>query len=177
MSEQKNSEQNSPEVNFQIQRIYTKDMSFEAPKAPQIFQKEWKPEVKLDIDTSSNALNDGVFEVLLRLTLTATLGEDTAFLCEVQQAGIFAISGLEEVQMAQCLGAYCPNILFPYARESITNLVTRGTFPQVNLAPVNFDALFANYLQQNEAAKTTNTDETEKQSGKVKNKEESRQAH
>lgn len=143
------SEQNNTEMNFQIQRVYTKDISFEAPNAPQTFQKEWQPEVKLDLDTASSQLADDVYEVVLRVTVTATLGEEeTAFLCEVQQAGIFSISGIEGTQMAHCLGAYCPNILFPYARECITSLVSRGTFPQLNLAPVNFDALFMNYLQQ-----------------------------
>ncbi|MCU5773548.1 protein-export chaperone SecB [Erwiniaceae bacterium BAC15a-03b] len=142
------SEQSSSEMSFQIQRIYTKDISFEAPNAPQVFQKEWEPEVKLDLDTASSQLADGVFEVVLRVTVTATVEEDSAFLCEVQQAGIFSISGIDGNQMAHCLGAYCPNILFPYARECITSLVSRGTFPQLNLAPVNFDALFMNYLQQ-----------------------------
>lgn len=142
------SEQNTAEMTFQIQRIFTKDISFEAPNAPQVFQQEWQPEVKLDLDTASSQLTDDVYEVVLRVTVTATLGETTAFLCEVQQAGIFTVGGLEGTQLAHCLGAYCPNILFPYARECITGLVTRGTFPQLNLAPVNFDALFMNYLQQ-----------------------------
>ncbi|MDE1489887.1 protein-export chaperone SecB [Xenorhabdus bovienii] len=142
------SEQNNTEMAFQIQRIYTKDVSFEAPKAPQIFQLEWQPEVKLDLDTASNELVQGVYEVVLRVTVTAVLEEETAFLCEVQQAGIFSIDGIDGTQLAHCLGAYCPNILFPYARECITSLVGRGTFPQLNLAPVNFDALFMNYLQQ-----------------------------
>lgn len=142
------SEHNNTEMSFQIQRIYTKDVSFEAPNAPQIFQKEWEPEVKLDLDTASSQLADDVYEVVLRVTVTATVGEETAFLCEVQQAGIFTVSGIEGNQMAHCLGAYSPNILFPYARECISSLVSRGTFPQLNLAPVNFDALFMNYLQQ-----------------------------
>lgn len=142
------SEQSNSEMAFQIQRIYTKDVSFEAPGVPLIFQKEWEPEVKLDLDTASSQLTDGVYEVVLRVTVTSMLGEDTAFLCEVQQAGIFNITGLDDSQMAHCLGAYCPNILFPYARECVTSLVSRGTFPQLNLAPVNFDALFMNYLQQ-----------------------------
>lgn len=142
------SEQNSTEMAFQIQRIYTKDISFEAPKTPQIFQREWQPEVKLDLDTAFNQLTADVYEVVLRVTMTASVGEETAFLCEVQQAGIFSVSGIEGTQLAHCLGAYCPNILFPYARECIANLVSRSTFPQVNLAPVNFDALFMNYLQQ-----------------------------
>ena len=142
------SEHNSNEMQFQIQRVFTKDISFEAPNAPQVFQKEWEPDVKLDLDTASSQLADDVYEVVLRVTVTANVGEETAFLCEVQQAGIFTISGIEGTQMAHCLGAYCPNILFPYARECITSLVSRGTFPQLNLAPVNFDALFMNYLQQ-----------------------------
>ena len=146
------SEHNTNEMQFQIQRVFTKDISFEAPNAPQVFQKEWEPDVKLDLDTASSQLADEVYEVVLRVTVTATVGEETAFLCEVQQAGIFTISGIEGTQMAHCLGAYCPNILFPYARECITSLVSRGTFPQLNLAPVNFDALFMNYLQEQEGS-------------------------
>ena len=147
-------EQQNQEMTFQIQRIYTKDISFEAPNAPQVFQKEWQPEVKLDLDTSSNTLAENVYEVILRVTVTATMDNETAFLCEVQQAGIFTVEGIEGTQLAHCLGAYCPNVLFPYARECITNLVSRGTFPQLNLAPVNFDALFMNYLQQQQTDAT-----------------------
>ncbi len=145
------SEHNKTEMIFQIQRIYIKDMSFESPNAPLIFQQTWQPEIKLDLDTTSNQLAESIYEVVLRVTVTASLGKENAFLCEVQQAGIFSITGIEGSQLAQCLGAYCPNILFPYARESITNLVSRGTFPQLNLAPVNFDALFMNHLQQSAA--------------------------
>ncbi|MBE0369391.1 protein-export chaperone SecB [Pseudoalteromonas citrea] len=136
---------------FNIQRIFTKDVSFETPNSPAIFQKEWTPEVKLDMDTRSNKLDENVYEVVLALTVTATIGEETAFLCEIQQAGIFSIAELEELQMAHMLGAYCPNILFPYAREAVAGLVNRGTFPQLNLAPVNFDALFSQYMQQRAA--------------------------
>lgn len=151
------SEQQNQEMTFQIQRIYTKDISFEAPNAPQVFQKEWQPEVKLDLDTSSNTLAENVYEVILRVIVTATMEEETAFLCEVQQAGIFTVEGIEGTQLAHCLGAYCPNVLFPYARECITNLVGRGTFPQLNLAPVNFDALFMNYLQQQQQQDAANS--------------------
>jgi len=141
---------------FNIQRVYLKDVSFECPNSPTIFQKEWQPEVKLDLDTRSSKLADNVFEVVLSLTVTAKEGEDTAFLCEVQQAGIFSIGELDEGQLAHCLGAFCPNILFPYARETIASLVTRGSFPQLNLAPVNFDALFASYVQQAQTAEMSN---------------------
>ena len=152
MAEVANKEAQAPQ--FNIQRIYTKDLSFETPNSPAVFQKEWNPEVKLDLDTRSNKLSDDTYEVILSLTVTAKNGEDTAFLCEVQQAGIFSIVGLTEQQLAHSLGAYCPNVLFPYARELVGNLVGRGTFPQLNLAPVNFDALFAQYVQQRQAAAT-----------------------
>ncbi|BEU04895.1 protein-export protein SecB [Agarivorans sp. OAG1] len=138
----------APQVEFAIQRIYTKDISFETPNSPQIFQQEWKPEVKVDLDTTSNKLADNVFEVVLTLTVTAKVGEQTAFLCEVHQGGIFTLGNMPEPQLAHAINAYCPNILFPYAREAVSNLVNRGSFPQINLAPVNFDALFANYVQQ-----------------------------
>jgi preprotein translocase subunit SecB len=150
MAEVANNEAQAPQ--FNIQRIYTKDLSFETPNSPAVFQKEWNPEVKLDLDTRSTKISDDVFEVVLSLTVTAKNGEETAFLCEVQQAGIFSIVGLTEPQLAHSLGAYCPNVLFPYARELVGSLVGRGTFPQLNLAPVNFDALFAQYVQQRQEA-------------------------
>ncbi|MBT1449817.1 protein-export chaperone SecB [Glaciecola sp. XM2] len=136
------------EVQFSLQRIYTKDISFETPNSPGIFQKEWKPEVKLDIDTRTTQLDTNVYEVVLSLTVTATVGEETGFLCEVQQAGIFAIGEMPEANKAHTLGSFCPNMLFPYAREAVSNLVNRGTFPPLNLAPVNFDAIFASYVQK-----------------------------
>ena len=133
---------------FQIQRIYVKDVSFESPNAPAIFTKEWKPEVKLDIDTSTAQIKENVFEVTLSITVTAKLGEETGFLCEVQQAGLFTIADMPEPNRAHMLGSFCPSTLFPYARETISNLVNRGTFPALNLAPVNFDAIFAAYMQK-----------------------------
>ncbi|MGL5949390.1 MAG: protein-export chaperone SecB [Aeromonas sp.] len=136
---------------FHIQRVYTKDISFEAPNTPQIFQKEWQPDVKLDMDTKTNLLGENVYEVILTLTVTCKLGEETAFLCEVQQAGIFTVGNLPEQQLAHCLAAFCPNILFPYAREAVASLVNKGSFPQLNLAPVNFDALFAQHMAQVQA--------------------------
>jgi preprotein translocase subunit SecB len=137
---------------FAIQRVYTKDVSFETPNSPAIFQKEWKPEVKLDIDTRSAKLSDDTYEVILSLTVTATVEDQTAFLAEVQQAGVFTIGNLPEAQLAHTIGAFCPTTLFPYARETVANLVNRGSFPQLNLAPVNFEALFASYVQQRNAA-------------------------
>jgi preprotein translocase subunit SecB len=138
----------APAPQFAIQRIYTKDISFETPNSPEIFKKEWKPEVQLDLDTRSTMIEEGLYEVVLAVTVTAKIGQETAFLCEVQQAGIFTIGEMPEQNKAHMMGSFCPNTLFPYARETISNLVNRGTFPALNLAPVNFDAIFAAYLQK-----------------------------
>ena len=138
----------APEMNFVIQRIYVKDASFEAPHAPQIFKDEWKPEVNVDLQTKTNDLEESIHEVVLHLTVTVKMGEKTAFLVEVQQAGIFTIKGFPKEQTHQALGAMCPTILYPYARETISDLVTRGGFPQLLLAPVNFDALYLQHQKQ-----------------------------
>ena len=137
---------------LQIQRIYVKDVSFEAPNLPHIFNQEWKPNLKFDLSTQAKQLADDLYEVTLNISVETTLEDssDVAFICEVQQAGVFTISGLEDMQMAHCLTSQCPNMLFPYARELVSNLVNRGTFPALNLSPVNFDALFMQYLERQE---------------------------
>lgn len=135
-------------MGFAIQRIYSKDISFETPNTPHIFSKDWKPEVNIEMNSSSQQLTDNVYEVALRVTITAKSSKEVAYICEVTQAGIFSISGLQENQLAHCLGAYCPNILFPFIRETVSNLVNKGTFPVINLDPVNFDAVFMNYMEQ-----------------------------
>lgn len=140
------------EVEFAIQRIYTKDISFETPHSPAVFQHEWAPEVKVDLDNHVEELGQNVYEIALTLTVTASHEDKTAFLCEVKQAGIFTLGNMEPAQLAHAINAYCPNILFPYAREVVSSLVNRGSFPQLNLAPVNFDAMFANYVQQAQAS-------------------------
>ncbi|TCJ98664.1 protein translocase subunit secB [Volucribacter psittacicida] len=139
---------------LQIQRIYVKDVSFEAPNLPQIFQQEWKPHLKFDLSTETNNLAEDLYEVCLNISLETTMedSQDVAFICEVKQAGVFTISGLDQMQMAHCLTAKCPEMLFPYARELVSSLVNRGTFPALNLSPVNFDALFVDYLQRQEQA-------------------------
>lgn len=142
-----------PEVVLQIQRIYVKDVSFEAPNLPSIFQQEWKPQLKFDLSTEANQLDEDLYEVCLNISTETTLEDsgDVAFICEVKQAGVFTISGLDEVQMAHCLTSQCPSMLFPYARELISSLVNRGTFPALNLNPINFDALFVDYMQRQQA--------------------------
>lgn len=144
---------------FAIQRIYTKDVSFEAPGAPAIFRKEWKPELNLDLNVKNTIVEDGVYEVVLKITATNKVGDEVAFLAEVHQAGIFTIAdSIEDNQRAHLLGAFCPNILFPYARECLSSLVSRSTFPQLNLAPVNFDAIYAQHLQQRQQQQSDQAD-------------------
>ncbi|RUO41927.1 protein-export chaperone SecB [Pseudidiomarina aestuarii] len=134
---------------FAIQRIYVKDVSFEAPNTPAIFRKEWQPELSLDLNVKNTKIEDNTYEVVLKITATNKVGGDVAFLAEVHQAGIFTIAdSIEEAQRAHLVGAFCPNILFPYAREVLASMVSRASFPQLNLAPVNFDAVFAQHLQQ-----------------------------
>jgi len=165
MSDENKNEVNGAEqkeAQFAIQRIYTKDVSFETPNSPAVFQKEWKPEIKLDLDTRSNKLADDTYEVVLAVTVTAIVEGQTAFLAEVQQAGIFTIGNLSEAQLAHTIGAFCPTTLFPYARETISSMVNRGSFPQLNLSPVNFDALFASYAQQRAAEEKVNAPENTK---------------
>lgn len=137
-------EQQQTQGQFALQRIYVKDLSFEAPNAPKTFLAPWQPEVNVELSTAANRLEDGKnYEVVLSLTVTVKNDNATAFLVEVKQAGIFLIDGVPDGQMSQLLGAYCPNLLFPYARETVSDVVTRGSFPQLLLAPVNFDAVFA----------------------------------
>ncbi|RZI75658.1 MAG: protein-export chaperone SecB, partial [Pseudomonas sp.] len=126
---------------FSLQRIYVRDLSFEAPKSPAIFRQEWTPSVSLDLNTRQKQLENDFYEVVLTLSVEVKNGEEIAFIAEVQQAGIFLIKGLDASSMSHTLGAFCPNILFPYARETIDSLVVRGSFPALMLAPVNFDAL------------------------------------
>jgi len=147
------------EPQFMIQRVYIKDLSFETPDTPAVFQQKWEPELSLDLNTQSNVLEEGVFEVVLSVTATVKNEGKTAFLVEVKQAGIFTIQGAPEEQMDHLLGSFCPNILFPYAREAITDCVIKASFPQLVLAPVNFDALYMQQLEEKQKA-AANQEET-----------------
>lgn len=133
---------------FGIQRVYIKDSSFESPSAPKIFQEQWKPQVSMDLNTQHTKLSDNQYEVVLTLTVTTKLEEKTAYLVEVQQAGVFLIKNVDESRLGQMLGSYCPNLLFPYAREAIDTLVTKGSYPALMLAPVNFDAIYQQALKR-----------------------------
>lgn len=133
---------------FAVQRIYLKDLSFEMPMGPAVFQKQVKPEINQDISLSTTKLADENYEVELTLTITVKDGEETIYLIEVHQAGIFAVQGLEGPQLAQILNTLCPSTLFPYAREAIDSVVTKGSFPALLLPPVNFEALFAKAVSE-----------------------------
>ena len=142
-------QQAAPQQQFVIQRIYLKDTSFETPNSPQIFTEQWQPEVNLDLGNDAQKVADGVWEASISITVTTKVGEKVAFLAEVKQAGIFTITGFDDVTLDNMLGGYCPNILFPFAREAVADLVTRGGFPQLLLSPVNFEAIHAQRRQQN----------------------------
>ncbi len=139
---------------FEIQRIFVKGISFEAPNTPHTFAEEWKPEVSLNLETKSNRIQDNIHEVILSITATVTTNKKTAFLIEVQLAGMFIINGFPNEQLHQMLGSFCPNILFPYAREVVSDTVVRGGFPQLILAPVNFDALYNQHMDQGKETET-----------------------
>jgi len=149
--EQAANQQDQPQQQFAMQRIYNKDISFESPSTPDIFRKQWQPKVNVDLNTKSDKVDEqGNYEVVLTITITAKVDDDTAFLVEVQQAGIFMITGFEGEDLRRILGTAAPNILFPYARENIDSLCVKGGFPPVMLAPVNFDALYQQALSQAE---------------------------
>jgi len=147
--EQAAAQEQAPQQQFVTQRIYTKDISFESPATPNVFRQEWKPAVNVDLNTKSSRVDEeGNHEVVLTLTITAKLEEQTAFLVEVQQAGIFYVSGIEGDALRQLLSTVGPTILFPYAREAIDSLVVKGGFPALMIAPVNFEALYRQALAQ-----------------------------
>jgi preprotein translocase subunit SecB len=140
---------------FAIQKIYLKDVSFESPNSPQAFTEgDWQPKINVQINSSNSVIAQDTYEVVLDITVTADQNEKTAFLAEVKQAGIFTIAGFPEENLGGMVGAFCPESLFPYAREAISELISKGGFPPLYLAPVNFNALYTQQLQQKQSAST-----------------------
>ncbi len=137
---------------FGLQKIYIKDISFESPQPEKYFTQVSQPKINLDLNTESKKLDENVHEVVLNITVTASLeeGDDasTMYLIELKQAGIFQLSGFSKDELHRMINCHCPNILFPYAREMISSMVERGGFPQLLLAPINFDALYEHHLQK-----------------------------
>ncbi len=145
-------EQAAPEKNLTIQKIYIKDFSFESPRSPEIFtRKDWSPKTDLNLRSTHQAADESNHEVTLTITIEAKEDENTIFLVELHQAGIFQISGYSAEEFKAIVGSFCPNILFPYARESIANIISKGGFPEFILQPINFDALYAQGMAQAKA--------------------------
>ena len=133
---------------FSIEKIFVKDLSLEVPNAPQIFLDRDPPQVEVGLQSEAGGLGDGVFEVVLTVTVTARLGEKTVFLVEAAQAGIFQVRNVPEEELEPVLAIACPNILFPYARETVSDIINRAGFQPILLAPVNFEALYRQRLEQ-----------------------------
>lgn len=153
MAEENEQKEQAAEQQFQIQKVYLKDISFESPNTPHVFtEAEKEPEINVQINSSSNGISPNVYEVDLKITVTAKKNKKTAFLVEVTQSGVFTIGGFSKEQLGGMLGAYCPETLFPFAREVVCDLIVKGGFPQLLLAPINFNALYAQQLQQQQAA-------------------------
>ncbi|MDP3561597.1 MAG: protein-export chaperone SecB [Legionellaceae bacterium] len=159
MSTPENNAVEGTDSQFMIQRIYIKNLSFETTNTPAIFQQKWEPELNLDLNTQHTQLDENVYEVALTVTATVKSGQSTAFLVEVQQAGIFSIQGPSTEQLEHLLNSFCPSLLFPYAREVISSEVVRGSFPQLVLAPINFDALYMQQQQDKQKQATQEKDE------------------
>lgn len=146
-------ETNNP--SFEIRRLYLKDASLESPSAPEIFLKEFKPEVGVELNTRTKALAEDTHDVELLVTVTAKVDGEVAYLAEVKQAGIFFVSGYTPEQNAELLGSHCPSVLFPFVRSQIASLIQDAGFPQLMLAPINFQALYFQRQQEQKAAEET----------------------
>jgi preprotein translocase subunit SecB len=149
MAEQRTDGADANRITIALQRVYLKDSSFEAPNSPAVFTTgEWRPTVQLNINTSTNDLGEGAVESVLKITAEAKQGDKTAFLIEVQQAGVFFLQGLEPADMQRALMVFCPQQLYPFAREVVADLSGKGGFPALQLQPVNFDAIAAEAIRQ-----------------------------
>ncbi len=133
---------------FVVQKLFLKDVSFESPSSPEVFQDQGQPELKMNLNQRVKSLEDNNYEVILTVTVTCKVGDKTAYLAEVQQGGIFGITGFEPEQAQATLGSYCPTLLFPYARQQISDLVIHGGFQPLLLQPVNFDQLYAEQIRR-----------------------------
>ena len=139
---------NTKSVEVTLQRIYLKDLSFESPAAPQVFRKQFQPKIQMDIQAQNIKLEENVYEVSLGLTLTAKTENDTVFIIEVEQAGVFSIKDSDDHTLQQILNIYCPTTLFPYVRETVDALAIRGSLPPLMLAPINFESLYHQQMAQ-----------------------------
>ena len=139
-------EQNQAQLS--LQRIYVKDVSFEAPGAPQVFNEQGAPELQMNLNQKVQRLSENAFEVILGITLTCNVAGKTAYLAEVQQAGVFGMQGFDAQNRDTVLATYCPNVLFPYARQMVSDLIQNGGFPPFLLQPINFESLYAEQMRR-----------------------------
>lgn len=154
------SDQQEPRQHFSIQKLYVKDLSFESPASPGSFTFErWDPVVELNLNNNSTKVRDGLFETVLRITATVKNQESTAFLIEVQYAGLFAISGFEDAELEYLLGSQCMSVLFPYVRELVSEMTMRGGFPPLIMSPVNFDALYQQHRNKKASEEPAEADD------------------
>lgn len=152
------SDEAAPKNHFSIQKIYVKDVSFESPETPKVFSfQKWEPKIDLNLTNQHSSVGTDLYEAVLSITATVNHEDKTAFLIEVQQAGVFSISGFNDKDRSYLLGSQCMNILLPYAREVISDLSVRGGFPPLILSPVNFDALYQQHLQAQQEKQSNQT--------------------
>ena len=142
------------QAQFTVEKIYVKDVSFEAPNAPAVFTEQGQPQLNMNLNQKVARLDGDLFEVVLGVTLTCTLGDKTVYLAEVEQAGIFGLTGFDDRNLDMMLGTYCPNVLFPYVRQSVSDLITNGGFPPFYMQPINFEALYAEGLRRRAEAQS-----------------------
>ncbi|GHA81683.1 protein-export chaperone SecB [Cognatilysobacter bugurensis] len=133
---------------FTVEKLYLKDVSFEVPGAPAVFNESAQPQLQMNLNQSVQRLNDNAYEVVLGITLTCTANDKSLYLVEVKQAGVFGLTGFDAQTLDAMLGTHCPNVLYPYARQTISDLIQAGGFPPFFLQPINFDALYAEGLRQ-----------------------------
>ncbi len=136
---------------FSVEKIYIKDLSFEVPGAPAVFNDPSQPQLQMNLNQRVQRLADNAYEVVLGITLTCTVAERTAYLAEVQQAGVFGLAGFDDATLDGMLGVHCPNVLYPYARQTVSDLIQAGGFPPFLMQPINFEALYAEGLRQRAA--------------------------
>jgi preprotein translocase subunit SecB len=142
---------------FNIEKIYVKDLSLEIPNAPQVFLQKEAPQINIELQNKATVVDEGIYDVVLTITVTATIEDKVAFLVEVAQAGIFQVRNVPQEAIDGLMGVTCANILFPYAREAVSDMVTRAGFPPVVLNPINFEVLFMQQKQQQDAAQLAAT--------------------
>lgn len=148
MSEAKQSKDTGDQAQFRVERIYVKDVSFEAPHSPQLFLEKWQPAVHLDLHTQHQMLQDDAHEVVLALSVTVKKDDQVALMVEVKQAGIFTLAGFSKAQLGPIVGVHCPSILYPYAQQVCAQLVQQGGYPPLYLSPINFEAMYQEQLKQ-----------------------------